>query len=135
MNIPIRHKHAAICFVVVSLYTLFCGLACLSLSFVLHHSVDSSGPFPWAVALVGFANCFVSVLCAWAAWALFKRTPSAGLIAMIVWLLLVGLTIWSLFSLAFTGWDIYGILVVVGLAVIDLQIAIYLIERRHEPAA
>ena len=135
MNIPIRHKQAAICFLVVSLYTLVCGLGCVALSFALHHSVDPSGRFPWALALVGFISCFISAVCAWAAWALFRRTPKAGLIAMISWLLVAALTLWSLFSLAFAGWDVVGIVTVAVLAVLEFLIAIYLIERRHETAA
>jgi hypothetical protein len=93
MNIPIRYKQAAICFAVVSAYTLICGLGCLSLSFVLHDLVAPSGHFPWALALVGFISCFISVVCAWAAWALFRKTPNAGLIAMIAWLLVGALTL------------------------------------------
>ena len=135
MNIPIRHKHAAICFVVVGLYTLVCGLGCVALSFALHYRIDPDGHFPWSLALVGFTSCFVAACCAWAAWALFKRTQKAGLIAMIVWLVVGVLTLWSLFSLAFTGWDVVGIVIVVVLAVLESLIGIYLIERRHESAA
>jgi hypothetical protein len=134
MNMLIRHKHAAICFAVVSLYTLVCGVGCIALPFAWHH-VYPTAPFMWAVAMDGIISCILSTLCAWAAWVLFKRTPRAGAIAMIVWLLVGALTLWSLFSLAFTGWDILGIVVVAVLAVLEILIAVYLIERRHEPAA
>jgi uncharacterized membrane protein YeaQ/YmgE (transglycosylase-associated protein family) len=89
----------------------------------------------WALAMIGISSCILSALCAWAARALFKRTPRAGVIATIIWLLVGALTLWSLFSLAFTGWDVVGIAIVAVLAVLEILIGIYLIERRHEPAA
>ena len=138
MNIPIRHKHAAICFAVVSLYTLICGLGCIVLPVAWHH-IYPTASFMWALALVGCISCLVAVSCAWAAWALFKRTPKAGLIAMIVWLVVGALTLWSLFSLTFTGSDVgsdvIGIVIVAVLVVLELLIGIYLIERRHKAAA
>lgn len=123
------------CFTVVGSSTVFCGLACLSLSFTLHDLSDRGGHFPWAVALIGLANCVLSFFCAVAAWALFKKTPRAGLIALIVWLLIGAFTLWSLFRLALVGFDIDGVLVVVGLVGLEFVIAIHLIERRHERAA
>jgi hypothetical protein len=89
----------------------------------------------WALAMIGIIFCVLSAFCAWAAWALFKRTPRAGVIATIVWLLVGALTLWSLFSLVFTGWDVVGIVIVAVLVLLELLIGIYLIERRHESAA
>jgi hypothetical protein len=134
MKIPIRHKHAAICFAVVSLYTFVCGLGCIALPFAWRH-VYPTASFMWPLALVGIISCLVAVSCAWAARALFKRTPNAGLVAMIVWLVVGALALWSLFSLAFTGWDIVGIVTVAVLAALEILIAVYLVERRHEAAA
>jgi hypothetical protein len=135
MNVPIGHKLAAMCFTVMGAYTIFCGVAGLSLSFTLHDLTGRSGHFPWTVALIGLANCALSFFCAVAAWALFKNTPSAGLIALIVWLLVGAFTLWSMFCLALDGFDIFGVLVVIGLVGLEFVIAIHLIERRHERAA
>jgi hypothetical protein len=135
MNLPIGHKLAAMCFTVVGAYTIFCGLACLSLASTLHDLAGGSGHFPWAVALIGLTNCALSFFCAVAAWALFKKTPRAGLMALIVWLLVGAFTLWSLFRLALAGFDIDGVLVVIGLVGLEFVIAIHLIERRHESAA
>jgi hypothetical protein len=134
MNLPISHRHAAICFAVLSLYSLVCGLGCLALV-VAHISLDAGEHFPWLLAIDGLILCLLSILCTWAAWALFKRKPNAGLIAMIVWLLVGALTAWSLYNVAFRGWDSVGIVVVAVLSLLEFLIGIYLIERRHKPAA
>jgi len=123
----LQHKHAAICFAVVSLYTLVCGLGCLALPFVWHH-VDPTAPFMWAVAIDGITSCILAAFCAWAAWALSKRTPRAGLIAVVTWLLVGVLTVWCLLSVAWSGWDLVGILIVAILAALELLIGFYLLK-------
>jgi hypothetical protein len=131
MNIPIRQTHAAICFIIVSLYTLFGGLGYIALCVGLHRADF----YPLAMmALAGLVSCALSAMCAWAAWSLFKRKPRAGLIAIIAWLLVGVLTLWCLFSVASSGWDLVGIIIVAVLAVLELLIGIYLLERRHETA-
>jgi hypothetical protein len=89
----------------------------------------------WVVAMDGIIFCVLSAVCAWAAWALFKRRPRAGLIAAVAWVLVGVLILWCFFSVAASGWDLIGSVIVAILAALELLISFYLFQRRHETAA
>ena len=134
MNTPIRHRHAAICFAIVGLYTLGCGVGCFAYCFAFHSTFPTE-KFPLAIVFLGFVSCLLSASCAWSSWTLFKRMPGSGLIATITWVLVGILALWSLISVAAAGWYISGVVVVAILGVLQFLIGIDLIERRDKTAA
>jgi hypothetical protein len=123
----IQQTQAGVCFVILSSFALLYGLSILALSL----SLFTDEPWSPSRGLVCSAPFFVSAICAWAAWFMFRRAAAAGWMAAFAWCL-VGVVVGLWLLAAVQTPSALNLLAVAVLIVLETVIAVHLLQRTRK---